>query len=415
MRLGLRKQQRERQRLQREYAKSQQGRTLGIYLHIPFCKSKCAYCDFYSLPCREGDMGRYCAALKAHLRETAPQARGRVVDTVYLGGGTPSLLGGRAIAGLLGTVRRLYRLSRDCEITMEANPDSVTEALLRTVRRAGVNRLSLGVQCADDSILRTLRRPHTFAQAKEAVSMARRAGFENLSLDLIYGLPGQTPEGWQETVEQVLALAPEHLSCYGLQLEEGTWLCDHQGEFTIPDDDQQADLYLWTVERLARAGYAQYEISNFAKPGRASRHNLRYWRMEEYIGFGPGAHSDFGGRRYSFVRDLDAYLTGVEQGGALVDEDQEISLAERCNEYVMLSLRTAEGMDLDRYSRRFHMDPRPLEERFRGYALRGLAAREGEHWHLTPEGFLLSNTLIVELLEARRPSTVESLLEQAKR
>ena len=415
MRLGLRKQQREREKLQREYARSQQGRPLGIYLHIPFCKSKCAYCDFYSLAHREGDWSRYCDALKAHLRETAPQARGRIVDTIYIGGGTPSLLGGRAVAGLLRTIRRLYRLSPACEITMEANPDSVTESLLRTVRRSGVNRLSLGVQCADDSILQTLRRPHTFAQAKEAVSMARRAGFQNLSLDLIYGLPGQTSGGWQDTVEQVLALEPEHLSCYGLQLEEGTWLFDHQGEFTIPDDDQQADLYLWTVERLRQAGFAQYEISNFARPGRESRHNLRYWRMEEYIGFGPGAHSDFGGRRYSFVRDLDAYLTGIEQGGALVDEDQEIDETERCMEYVMLSLRTVEGIDLDRYARRFHMDPRPLQELFQDYARRALAQQEDGRWHLTPEGFLLSNTLIVQLLEARKPSTVESLLDQANK
>lgn len=414
MRLGLRKQQREREKLQRDYARSQEGKRLGIYLHIPFCRSKCAYCDFYSLPHREGEMPRYCAALTAHLRETAPMAKSRVVDTVYLGGGTPSLLGGRAIAGLLRTLRRLYRIAPDCEITMEANPDSVSEALLRTLRRAGVNRLSLGVQCADDAILRTLGRPHTFAQAKEAVAMARRAGFDNLSLDLIFGLPGQSMEGWQDTVEQVLALKPEHLSCYGLQLEEGTWLFNHQGEYVIPDDDQQADLYLWTVERLARAGYAQYEISNFALPGRASRHNLRYWRMEEYIGFGPGAHSDFGGRRYSFVRDLDAYLSGVEQGGALVEEDQEISQEERGNECIMLSLRTVEGLDLDRYSRRYHMDPRPLERLLQEDARRGLAVEEQGRWHFTPQGFLISNTLIVDLLEAQQPSSVESLLEQAE-
>ena len=414
MRLSLKKQQMERQRLQREFARSQRGKTLGIYLHIPFCRSKCAYCDFYSLPCREGSMERYCAALRTHLTETAPRAKGRVVDTVYIGGGTPSVLEDRQIAGLLDTVKRRYRLSQDCEITMEANPDSVTPQLLHTVRRAGVNRLSLGVQCADDRILKLLRRPHTFAQARQAVETARQAGIRNLSLDLIYGLPGQDMQRWQETVERSLALSPEHLSCYGLQIEEGTWLYDHQSGLDIPDDDQQADLYLWTVERLAQAGYNQYEISNFARPGRESRHNLRYWRMEEYIGFGPGAHSDFGGRRYSFVRDLDAYMDAVEQGGTLVDEDQEIGEAERCNEYIMLSLRTWEGFDPDAYSRRYHMDARPLIRLLEGYRDRGLAANTQGRWHFTPEGFLISNTLLVELLEEQEHNSIESLLAQGR-
>ncbi len=373
--------------------------TLGLYLHIPFCRSKCAYCDFYSLPRREGDMGRYCNALCRALIQSAPQAAGRAVDTIYIGGGTPSVLGGERIAALMETVRQNYSLSGDCEITMEANPDSVDENLLSAVRAAGVNRLSLGVQCADDRILAILRRPHTFAQAQQAVAAARRAGFSNLSLDLIYGLPQQNLSQWQQTVEQVLALQPEHLSCYGLQLEEGTWLYDHQSQFQIPDDDAQADCYLWTVERLGQAGYPQYEISNFARPGRESRHNLRYWRMQEYMGFGPGAHSDFGGRRYSFVRDLDAWLTGADSGAPPMEENEVISQEERREEYVMLSLRTVEGFDPAYFARRYDADPEPLAALLREYEYRGLAKQEGGRWHFTPEGFLISNTLLADLLE----------------
>lgn len=410
MRRTLLRQQREREKLQKTYARTQQGKKLGIYLHIPFCRSKCAYCDFYSLPNREDQMDRYLAALTAHLRETAPQAKGRLVDTVYLGGGTPSIFGAQRLKTLLGTVRRLYRLDRDCEITMEANPESVTPELLRTVRRAGVNRLSLGVQSANDAELKAIGRPHSYAQAVQAVETARRAGIHNLSLDLIFGLPDQDMASWQRTVEALLALEPEHLSCYGLQLEEGTPLYARRDRLTLADDDLQADMYLWMVERLKAAGYAQYEISNFARPGRESRNNLRYWRLREYIGFGPGAHSDFGGRRYSFVRSLENYLKGMENGEPIVDEDQEIPQEERRSEYLMLGLRTAEGIDGDWYSRTYHMNFRPLEALLRSYQTRGLAEERSGRWSLTPEGFLLSNLLIGELLEAQEHNTLDSLL-----
>ncbi len=406
----LRRHQREREKLQRAYSKARRGRRLGLYLHIPFCRSKCAYCDFYSLAGCEGEMDRYLRALTRHLAEMAPRAEGYRVDTVYIGGGTPSILGAKRLTRLLREVRRLYRLDRGCEITVEANPDSVDLPLLRALRRAGANRLSLGVQSANDGELRAIGRPHTFADAVRAVELARRAGFDNLSCDLIYGLPDQDMAGWQASVEALIDLAPEHLSCYGLQLEEGTPLWTRREELIIADDDGQADMYLWMVDRLARAGWRQYEISNFAKPGRESRHNLRYWRLEEYAGFGPGAHSDFGGRRYSYVRDLSAYLAGIEEGRPIVDEDREIPPDERGSEYLMLGLRTAEGIDADCYSRRYHMNFRLLEELLRGYARRGLARQEGGRWRFTPEGFLLSNTLILELLEAQEHHTVQSLL-----
>lgn len=410
MRRTLLQQQREREKLQQTYARAQQGKKLGIYLHIPFCGRKCAYCDFYSLAGREDRMDRYLSALLTHLAETAPYARHCRVDTVYIGGGTPSIFGAQRLKALLCGVRKYYKLDRDCEITMEANPDSADLKLLRTVRRAGVNRLSLGVQSADDRELREIGRLHDFAQAVQAVEAARKAGIRNLSLDLIYGLPGQDMASWQRSVERILELAPEHLSCYGLQLEEGTPLYARQDQVELADDDQQADMYLWMVSRLKEAGYPQYEISNFSRPGRESRHNLRYWQLKEYIGFGPGAHSDFGGRRYSFVRDLDAYIKGMEEGGPIVDEDQEIPWEERRSEYLMLGLRTVSGIDGDWYSRQYHMNFRPLETLLRGYARRGLAVEEGGRWHFTPEGFLISNLLIGEILEAQEHNTLDSLL-----
>ena len=303
---------------------------LGIYIHIPFCKSKCDYCDFYSLPGREDLAGAYAATLRAHMEETAPRARGCLVDSVYFGGGTPLMLGDQAVCELLKRVKKLFQVDRAGEITVEVNPDSVDGKALKRLRRAGFNRLSIGMQSAHDAELSAVGRPHTFAQTCQAVEWARKAKFKNVSLDLIYGLPGQSLESWRETLEAAIALEPEHISGYGLKVEEGTPLCRRvaAGE-TLPDDDFQADAYLMMVELLARRGYEQYEISNFAKPGFASRHNLRYWRMEPYLGFGPGAHSDFGGRRYSFVRDLEGYIQGVRDHAPPMSENDRIPPLDR--------------------------------------------------------------------------------------
>ena len=250
-------------------------------------------------------------------------------------------------------------------------------------------------------------------KTKERVSVeaARKAKFTNLSLDLIYGLPGQTMESWKATVEHALSLIPQHLSCYGLKVEEGTPLARRAAEGEIlPDDDQQADLYLWTVGRLERAGYPQYEISNFAKPGYESRHNLRYWLTRPYIGFGPGAHSDFGGRRYSFVRDLDAYIRGVLEGGDIIDSSELIPQRERCGEYLMLRLRTVRGVDGREYRHTYFMDFAPLEARLREFAAQGWAEETDGRWHFTPKGFLVSNQLIGDLLERQEQASWEDLI-----
>jgi len=388
---------------------------LGIYIHIPFCRSKCEYCDFYSLAGREKDMDAYQKALLAHIRETAPLTRHLEVDTIYFGGGTPSYYGAKRLKEVLSLLKKQFRVLREAEITLEANPDSVDANMLTTLRRAGFNRLSLGVQSACDAHLRRIHRPHDFQQAKAAVSAARKAKIKNLSLDLIYGLPGQDMAGWQDSLEQVLALEPEHLSCYGLKVEEGTPL--HRrvcaGE-RLPDDDTQADMYLWTVERLKQAGYDQYEISNFAREGCQSVHNLRYWLTRPYIGFGPGAHSDFGGRRYSFVRDLDGYIDGVLTGKPIIDSSDLIPDRERGGEYLMLRLRTAQGIEEWEYRRGYFMNFDPIEAKLLTYEQHGWAERTGSRWRLTPQGFLISNQLIGQLLDCQEESSLETLLPKLR-
>lgn len=389
---------------------------LGIYIHIPFCRSKCDYCDFYSLAGRESDMDAYQNALLAHIQETAPLARHMQVDTIYFGGGTPSYYGSKRLNEILSLLKKRFRVLREAEITLEANPDSVDVKMLQSLRRAGFNRLSLGVQSACDESLRRIHRPHDFQQAKDAVAAARQAKLNNLSLDLIYGLPGQDLARWQDTLEQVLALKPDHLSCYGLKVEEGTPLFGRvsRGE-VLPDDDVQADMYLWTVARLEQAGYFQYEISNFARSGMQSRHNLRYWLTRPYIGFGPGAHSDFGGRRYSFVRDLNQYINGVLTGQSIIDTSDLIPNRERGSEYLMLRLRTAYGIEEWEYRRNYLMNFDPIEAQLLTYEQRGWAQRAGNRWRLTPSGFLLSNRLIGELLERQEESTLETLLPKLRR
>ena len=374
---------------------------LGLYIHIPFCKSKCIYCDFYSLPRAEDRMDRYVSALCRQLAEIAQRTTAHTVDSVYLGGGTPSYLGEKRLRRILKTVKKHYHLSRDAEITLEANPDSAGDwRALRALRRAGMNRLSLGVQSADDGLLRTLGRPHTFAQAEEAAAAARRARIRNLSLDLIYGLPGQDLTGWKDTLERAAALEPEHLSCYGLKVEEGTPLWDMQEKMDLPDDDAQADMYLWTVERLRALGYEQYEISNFARPGRASRHNMKYWTLCEYAGFGPGAHSDLGDVRYAYLRSLDTYCAGVEAGVSVLESSEHIPSRERDIEYVMLGLRLTQGISRQEFENRYRLPFAPIQSVLERFRATGHAALAGERWRLTPEGFLVSNQIIGQALEA---------------
>lgn len=380
----------------------EQKMPLGLYIHIPFCAQKCAYCDFYSLPGAEGKMDEYVRAVSAHLAEVAPRAAQHSVDTIYFGGGTPSYLGPKRLKVLLSSVQKHYALSADAEITLEANPDSAGDwRVLRALRRAGFNRISLGMQSAIDEELRAVGRIHTFGQVRAAVAAARKAKLKNVSLDLIYGLPGQTMESFSSSLRAAVALEPEHISCYGLKLEEGTPLYAARDTFSAADDDLQADMYLFAVSFLQEAGFVQYEISNFARPGFESRHNLKYWTLSEYAGFGPGAHSDFGGVRYSFDRDLDAYINGALRGGQMPIECEDLPAWTRDTEYLMLTLRTVRGLDPRTFENTFRQRFAPFLPLLERYEALGLAIRGTDStWHFTPRGFLVSNTLIGELLDA---------------
>ena len=376
---------------------------LGIYIHVPFCRSKCLYCDFYSLPGKaDHRMRDYLKAVVAHIKESGALAPGYKVDTVYFGGGTPSYFGADGMITILNTIRKSFDVSSAAEITFEANPDSVTPWLLRRLKREGFNRVSLGIQSDDDSILKTIGRPHNYEQAVKAVKQIRRAGYRNLSVDLMYGLPSQTLEKWEKTVEHVLQLDPEHISCYGLKVEEGTPLYAYQDRYDLPDDDTQADMYLAMVDILRRKGYRQYEISNFAKREMASRHNLKYWNGGEYLGFGPGASSDFAGKRFSIVRDLEQYIAGIRDGAQVIDQMQEVPSRERAGEYLMLRLRTTAGISREEYERRYLLSFEPLVDVLDRACLRNHAMSNGKGgYRLTPEGFLVSNAILSDLFLAQ--------------
>ena len=374
---------------------------LGLYIHIPFCKQKCVYCDFYSLPRSDSRMDDYVDALCAHLTETAPFAAGHLVDTVYFGGGTPSCLGEKRLVKILKTIAKRYQVSREAEITLEANPDSAGDwKALKALRKAGFNRISLGMQSACDQELQSIGRIHTMAQVRQAVEAARKAQFDNLSLDLIYGLPGQTRQRWMENLAAAVDLAPEHLSCYGLKVEEGTPLYARRDTADLPDDEAQADMYLDTVDYLLRHGYRQYEISNFARTGRESRHNLKYWTLGEYAGFGPGAHSDFGGVRYAYEKDLEGYIRGVRDHTPMLSENDRIPDLDRDTEWVMLGLRTVQGLDPREFQRRFRRRFDCFLPFLSQCVQAGYAVEEDGRWHLTPRGFLVSNQIIGGMLDA---------------
>ncbi|MCL2031416.1 MAG: radical SAM family heme chaperone HemW [Oscillospiraceae bacterium] len=379
--------------------------TLGLYIHIPFCARKCAYCDFYSLGGADRlKMDAYFAALLRHMRETAvftgkkAGGGGWMVDSVYLGGGTPTLPGARRVVKLLSAARKLWQISQSAEITVEANPDTLDYKSLKTLRKAGVNRLSLGVQAVQTPLLETLGRVHSAEQAADCVREAQRAGFDNISVDLMYGIPGQTAEHLHDSLRAALSWNIQHLSLYGLKLEEGTPL--YALEPPLPDDETQARQYLAAVDYLERHGFSQYEISNFSVPARQSRHNQKYWTLEPYIGFGPAAHSDFGGKRYSHARDLDAYIRNIEAGDAVVEEVDRIGPLERAGEYVMLGLRTVRGISGNEYTRLYKVSFDGIEKKLELLEKHGFARREGERWRLTAKGFLVSNRILSELLES---------------
>ncbi len=386
---------------------------LGLYVHIPFCAQKCAYCDFYSLPgAGEQEMDRYLKALLSHMSETSSftgkkaKGGGWTVDTVYFGGGTPSLFGAKRLKTVLSAVFKLWNISNSAEISMEGNPESLDAKSLKKLRRAGFNRLSVGVQSTHQAQLEALGRKHTAEQAADCVREAKKAGFENISVDLMYGVPGQDAEALYDTLRAILTWDVQHISLYGLKLEEGTPLFDRRDSLSLPDDDEQALVYLAAAEFLEREGFAQYEISNFSRPDRVCRHNMKYWTLQPYIGFGPAAHSDFGGRRYGHVKSLDEYIEGISKGGAVISEMNVIPPLERAGEYIMCGLRTVRGISGNEYVNNYKVSLDPVEKKLEIFAAHGFAKQEGGRWRLTPRGFLVSNRILSELLSIEVDNTL---------
>ena len=367
----------------------------GLYLHVPFCRRKCPYCNFYSVPAQPELLTAYTAAVCRNLRHYGNAVQPERVDTVYFGGGTPSLLLPAQIAQILETAAEQFALSADAEITLEANPATVTPEQLRELRHAGINRLSLGVQSLSDAQLKRLGRLHTAQEAVETVYAAAEAGFRNLSCDLMLALPEQTADELEQTISRLVQLPITHVSAYLLKVEQGTpFAVQHVAE-CCPDDDTAADLYLQAVEQLGAAGFLQYEISNFARPGYESRHNLKYWRCEEYLGLGPAAASCFGGRRFAFPRDIDAFLSAKHPWSLCEDEGEAGSPEER----VAMALRLCEGLDCTALEQACPgFDAGALIQRASRPELKPFCTVTGRAVALTPQGFLLEGSLIPLLL-----------------
>lgn len=371
-------------------------KSLGLYLHIPFCRSKCRYCDFCSFPARSTEtVGRYVERLCEDLTEQAPRCRDHEVDSVYFGGGTPTLLSEGQFACIEEVLYRYYHIADDCEQTAECNPATGSPSLFRTMRNMGLNRLSIGLQSAHPQELRALGRLHDFEGFRRTWEEARDAGFDNLNADVMFGIPYQTPESFRETLERVCDLRPEHLSAYALALEEGTPLSRMAPTLPMPNEEDTETMYLDMIDFLASHGLEQYEISNFSKKGYRSRHNCKYWNTEEYLGFGPAAHSDFGGVRFGNNRDLEAYL----RGEAIVCETSVPSPAERENEYVMLRMRLCEGLCDDAFRARFGHGAEAFFKRLGRFVEGGFVQRTDRGMAFTPRGFLVSNAILSEVVD----------------
>ena len=355
---------------------------LGLYLHIPFCEKKCAYCDFYSAFVSDEVIDSYLKALIREIKQWGGKTN-RPIDTVYLGGGTPSLLNERLIPLIL-SVKENFNVTDNAEITLEVNPQNDIEKILNSAKTAGVNRISIGAQSGIDRELSVLGRCHSANDTENAVKIARDLGFDNISLDLMLGLPDSNAETLQSSLDFVLSLKPEHISAYILKIEENTRFYKLRDTLNLPDEDNICDQYLLMCDTLKKAGFSHYEISNFCKEGFESKHNLKYWKTEEYLGIGPAAHSFFEGKRFYYPRDLKAFI----KGNSPTDDGFGGDLSEQ----IMLALRLKDGIKTD-------ILPENAIKKCELFYKNGLGILKDGHFRLTNRGMLLSNSIITEILE----------------
>ena len=375
----------------------------GLYIHIPFCKSRCIYCAFYSTTAEQMKQAYVDAVcremeLRKAVYEKEGKDVGKTIATVYLGGGTPSQLSPTQLQQLFDTIARHYDVSDDAEITIECNPDDVTEAFAELLRSLPVNRVSMGAQTFDDDRLQFIHRRHTSEQVTTAIQRLREKGIHNISIDLMYGFPDETLEEWEYDIQQALALNVEHISAYALTYEEGTPLYRllEEGKVKEIDEERSLAMYDRLIDRLQEAGYEHYEISNFARKGWRSRHNSSYWQLVPYIGIGAAAHSYDGRRRQWNIADINSYINHIQQGivpaeGELLDKDS------RYNDHVMLALRTCEGLDLSTLD----SDERSYcEETAKKFVLDGLLVKTDNHLRLSRKGLFVSDMIMSELMKA---------------
>ena len=373
----------------------------ALYIHWPFCLAKCPYCDFNSHVRAGVDTGLWQSALLADLRHEAQLAGGEQLESIFFGGGTPSLMPPALVESLLQEAERLWGFAHGIEITLEANPSSVEAANFASLAKAGINRVSLGLQSLDDEALKFLGRLHDATEGLAALDTAQRH-FGRVSFDLIYALPGQTAEHWQAQLSRALGFGTGHLSLYQLTIEPGTRFATlvRQGKFTPLDDDEAAELFDLTRESTATAGLPAYEISNHARPGQESRHNLTYWRYRDYCGIGPGAHGRRSGKATIRHRKPENWLTAMEAQGHGIVEQRSLLLPEQASEALLMGLRLAEGLDLGELGDRFGFGEEALvdPERFAFYRDQGLVWRDGPRIGATPQGMPLLDGLLGELV-----------------
>jgi putative oxygen-independent coproporphyrinogen III oxidase len=373
---------------------------LGLYIHVPFCSAICNYCNF--------NRGLFDADLKqqyvsAVRHEIQRKADGTPADTIFFGGGTPSLLEPTEIRTLIESCRDAFSLNRDAEITLEANPETVNEERLAGFLDAGINRLSFGVQSFRDDELQRLSRLHSASRARDAFAEARRAGFDNISLDLMMWLPQQSVAEWLQSVEALINLGPEHASLYLLEIYPNAPLRDAmaRGRWSLAPDDDAADMYLQAMDRLDRAGYEQYEISNVSRPGRRSSHNLKYWTDGEWLGFGCGAHSTRNGVREKNVSSTTEYIARVADGGQIVAEQRVLTPQERLEEALFTGLRLADGIDLDELKSRYGMDVRAVYGgELQPFVDAGLLIYDDARMYLTRTGMLLAHEVMTVFINS---------------
>ena len=376
---------------------------LGIYIHIPFCVSKCGYCDFCSHTPKKGETERYLNALLLNMQDFSVSAKDYSVDTVFIGGGTPTLLHKKQIKDIIDCLYTYFNIEKDAEITIEANPGTIDKRGLRALLSMGINRISFGLQSASDTELRALGRIHTYEEFSDTFKAARSAGFKNINVDLMYGIPHQTEESFAKTLAIVKSLSPEHISVYGLKVEEGTPFYEKRDSLPLPDEESEYRMYRMAHAALESAGYEHYEVSNYSRRGFASKHNLRYWKNDKYLGFGVAAHSYFGGQRYAYTDDIEAYMLEMEHPtniSNILSECTDIDVFTKETEYVMLAMRLFKGVDFAEYRREFGEDfLRKYASRLETYIKGGFVKVDDRKCAFTLKGMYVSNYILSEILD----------------